>query len=137
MNAFTLPHNWSCDFILKFDKENFQRLSRESISSTDILAVICCGPSQHSKDDGSSSTKILVGSLKTMLLTNTDVRLTLFLRDHKQMVITEPKVMNIFFAAFGHPLPFKRPRSQDGIGTELPCPCHCHYIPEESSTSTA
>ena len=123
MNAFTLPHNWSCDFILKFDKENFQQhLSRESISSTDILAVICCGKSQRCKDDGSSSTKILVGSLKTTLLANTDVRLTLFLLDHKQMVITEPKVMNAFFAAFDHPLPFKKPRSQDGIGTELPCP---------------
>ena len=113
MNASTLPHNWSCDFILKFDKENFQHLSRESISSTTgILAVICCGKSQCFKDDGSSSIKILVGSLKTTLLANTDVRLTLLLLEHKQMVITEPNVMNTFFVAFDCPLPFKRPRSQ-------------------------
>ena len=72
MNASTLPHNWSCDFILKLDIENFQQCllggfqlsgSQRSVSSTNILAVICCGKSQSCKDDESSSTKILVGSL--------------------------------------------------------------------------
>ena len=95
MAASTLPHNWSCDFILKVDKVNFQLCS--SISRADMLAVICCGKSQRCKDDGSSTTKILVGSVKVMLLANTnDVQLTLLSLDHKQMVITEPKVLNTF-----------------------------------------
>ena len=109
-----MPQTWSCDFIVKLQPHSATPSS--SITTSQILAVVCCGTPQLCVDSKSVDNKILIGPIKT-IPTNEDVILILSLQHHVQHLSYLPPASQSMGTPFGTPF---------NMAQVFTCPCLCH-----------
>ena len=121
-----MQRDWSCDFIMKLISPYTQKTEpfstlKSSITTTQILAVICCGTPQLCMDSNSIGKKMLIGPKKTIPM-NHDVTLILSLQHHVQ------QLSYLMPASQSMGTPFGTPFTMAQVFT---CPCSCHENQEK------